>query len=71
MRSLPVLKDRQAEPPAAYCRQCGGEVYAGERLYIWEGRRLCSDCFRAALNAADLDQLALELGLEVERLESP
>ena len=35
---MPVLKDKQAEPPAAYCRQCGAE------LYRYDTGPLCPEC---------------------------
>ena len=69
MMIKPALRDEQQEPPAAWCDKCRQEVYHGEARYRWEGQWLCPDCFRAALEAADLGQLALEMGLEVERYE--
>ena len=63
------LYDSQTAPAAAYCDKCRQEVYHGEARYLWEGRWLCPDCFRASLESADLGQIALELGLEVERYE--
>ena len=55
---------------SAYCEKCRQEVYHGEARFQWEGRWLCPDCFRAAVNKALRDcpeQVALEMGLEVER----
>lgn len=63
------VRDVQLDPPAAICERCRQEVYPGEARYHWEGRWICPDCFREALEAADLSTLALELGLEVERYE--
>lgn len=63
------LYDSQTASAAAYCDKCRQEVYHGEARYLWEGHWLCPDCFRAALESADLSQLAVELGLEVERYE--
>ena len=66
------LYDSQTAPAAAYCDKCRQEVYHGEARYLWEGRWMCPDCFRAAVNKALNDcpeQLALEIGLEVERYE--
>lgn len=63
------LYDSQTSPAAAYCDKCRQEVYHGEARYLWEGRWLCPDCFRAALESADLGQISFELGLEVERYE--
>lgn len=63
------LIDTQDEMPAAW-GDCGHEIYHGEFLAEWEGCMLCPDCFRAAVNKALRDspeQVALEMGLEVER----
>ena len=64
------LYDSQTTPASAYCEKCRQEVYHGEARIQWEGRWLCPDCFRAAVNKALRDspeQVALEMGLEVER----
>lgn len=67
----PALRDPQAEAPAAVCGQCGGEVYAGERLFLWDGARLCGDCFRDRvlgwLRVSPV-QVAEALGFEHEEL---
>lgn len=47
---LNPLRDTQQDIPACYCERCGGEVYYGETLYIWEGKRICSDCFEAIVS---------------------
>lgn len=68
------LRDKQQDPPVAYCHQCGGEVWPGERLYRWEGRFICEDCFRSevlSLLDTNPEQLALELDLEVSVVERP
>ena len=49
---------------------CGHEVYRGEFLAEWEGRMLCPDCWRAAVERALRDdplQVAAEMQLTVER----
>lgn len=66
-----AMRDRQEEVPAALCRRCGGEVYRGELLYYWEGRPICPDCFRLAVQRL-LDTspalLARDLGVDTCRL---
>lgn len=32
------------EIPAAYCTQCGGEIYRGEDYYRIDGQEVCTDC---------------------------
>lgn len=64
--------DAQQEPAAAYCDKCRQEVYHGEARYLWEGRWLCPDCFKSAVEGAlneHPEQLAFELGLDVERYQ--
>lgn len=66
------LRDVQEEAPAALCERCGGEVWRGERRFQWEGKWLCPDCFRFAVERMLRnypESLAYELGLEVERYE--
>lgn len=60
------LYDSQTAPAAAYCDKCRQEVYHGEARYLWEGRWLCPECFRAAIDRTSLAQLALELRLDTE-----
>lgn len=62
--------DRQDSSPAGACPRCGGEVWSGEILYRWEGRPVCEDCLKAAVSALleeDPRQVALEMGLDMER----
>ena len=66
MLNLNPCPDRQQDNPVSECEKCRQEVYHGEARFQWEGRWLCPDCFRALLTAAR-KQLALEMGLEVER----
>ena len=62
--------DAQQEPAAAYCDKCRQEVYQGEARFQWEGRLICKECFTAVVERALREypeQVALEMGLEVER----
>ena len=34
----------QDEEPAAWCRYCKGEIYAGEAYYLVDGRAVCTEC---------------------------
>ena len=45
----PPLRDSQEDRPLCRCQKCGGEVYAGETLFEWEGKKVCVDCFRYAM----------------------
>ena len=48
---------------------CGHEVYCGEFLAEWEGKMLCPDCWRLAVEQVLHDnpvQIALEMQLSVE-----
>lgn len=68
--ALSVMEDPQDIAPAAWCERCGGEVYPGERRFLWEGRWVCPDCLTAVVEQMLRDfpeTLALEMGLEVER----
>lgn len=68
--NLDPLRDAQEEHPAAWCEGCRMEVYAGEQRYLWEGRWLCHECLCAQVERLlreNPGQLALELGLEIER----
>lgn len=40
------LRDSQEETPVCYCDRCGGEVYREEMLFEWDGKRICTDCFK-------------------------
>lgn len=62
--------DRQDRPTAAACARCRGEIYPGETAYLYEGRWLCPDCFKAEIEKIlrqDPRTLALALGLELQR----
>ncbi len=47
----PPLRDSQQGSVVCWCRRCGGEVYEDETLYIWEGKRICVDCFKSVVTA--------------------
>lgn len=60
------LRDAQSEAPAAFCEDCQGEVYSGEHLYLWESKRICSDCLARKVNRMLRESpvlLAEELGV--------
>lgn len=40
------LRDSQEDRPVCLCPKCGGEVYHGEKLFEWDGRKVCLDCFK-------------------------
>lgn len=48
-RIRPALRDEQDSAPVGWCGRCAGEIYEGERVYNWEGRDICPDCFRAVI----------------------
>lgn len=63
----PRYTDSQAVTPAYLCRQCAGELYPGERAYLWDNRQLCADCFRdvvAAWLSEAAHEVAQALGVE-------
>ena len=63
------LADAQQEPPAMY-GDCGCEIYHGEFLAEWEGKMICPDCWRTAVERflqTDPQLLAQEMGLEVRQ----
>ena len=63
----PPLSDGQASDPVRICGVCGGEMYAGENLYLWEEQLMCVDCFKAAVSAwleEAAEEAAQALGVE-------
>lgn len=71
MRILDPLRDVQAAEPAGYCEECGGEVWDGERLYHWGGKRVCRECFTSgvcALAEWHTEEMAALLDIEMENL---
>ena len=66
------LRDRQGEKAVLYCAACGGEVYRGEPVFDWEGRRLCVDCFKTRVDAwleSSPVQVAAALGFDCEQAQ--
>lgn len=59
------LRDIQQDEPICACGACGGEVYREERLFEWQGKWVCVDCFQSELSGWLLrspEQAARELG---------
>ena len=48
---MPALRDEQDARVVCWCRRCSGEVYEEETLYVWEGKRICEDCFKETVSA--------------------
>lgn len=40
------IGDPQSVPPAAFCTECGGELYGGERVFVMDGETMCGECFK-------------------------
>lgn len=64
--------DAQERPAVAHCEnpKCRGEIYREETTYFYEGRWLCSDCFKAEIEhilESDPRTLALAMGLDMQR----
>lgn len=67
----PALRDEQAHTPVCLCERCQGEVWCGEKLYKWEGRRLCPDCFQEKIEHwvhLRPQQVAAALNIEMEEV---
>ena len=47
----PALRDTQQDRVVCWCHRCCGEVYEYESMYIWEGKRICVDCFQSVVTA--------------------
>ena len=41
---------------------CSHEVYPGERMFEWEGKTLCPDCFEEKFCALSIEEKANLLG---------
>ena len=64
-----ALRDTQMDEPSCYCQRCSGEVYDGETTYLWDGSKICRDCFRDAVKAwlgEAVEEVAFALGIEME-----
>lgn len=67
----PALRDEQLEAPVCLCERCRGEVYCGEMLYKYEGRRICPDCFQEKIEHwvhVRPQQVAAALGVDTEEV---
>ena len=66
--STDPLRDVQQEEPVTRCPKCGGEVWAGEPMFDWNGEGfVCLDCFKSsvfALLESDPRLAAVEMGVE-------
>lgn len=65
------MRDAQDERPVATCGRCQGEVYHGEAMYLWNGKWVCVDCLRAAVEALLEDhprQVAADMMLDVQEV---
>lgn len=66
----PALEPNE-DDPVCLCGKCQQEVYRGEALFTWKGRKVCPDCFRAALvewMEGSLSTLADALMVEMEEV---
>lgn len=71
-RLKPIFRDNQSEAPVSYCEKCSGEIYSGGIRFSWGGKKLCPECFRCSVRAVlweSPEQVAYEMGVEVERYE--
>ena len=66
-----ALADQQQACVCCLCMRCGGELYSGERTYLWENMRICPDCFKTVV-AVWLEEssweVAAALGVETRVL---
>lgn len=72
LKTKPIFRDVNMEKPVSECEKCGGEIYSGGIRFFWGGKFLCTDCFRYSVRKILWDnpeQVAQEMGLEVERYE--
>lgn len=66
------LRDVQQDPPRGHCEKCRGEIYEGETVYVWDGKRICPDCLENEVMRwlrVDPKGLAYALGADVEEIE--
>lgn len=50
---------------------CGHEVYEGEYLYEWDGKRICPDCMEEEKNSLSLPQFCELLGGDWKEVRKP
>ena len=68
----PTPRDINMGESVSECEKCRGEIYTGGLRFFWAGRWLCPNCFRYAVRKVlweNPEQIALEMGVEVERYE--
>lgn len=53
------------EPGYICCDECGGEIYEGETAFLWEGKTICSYCYKEKFSAMDAVELAAYNGDEM------
>ena len=46
---------------------CGHSIYKGEKMYEWDGKWLCPDCFLEKVEEMTLDEIAELLNVEVKK----
>lgn len=52
--------DPQAAPVKATCEHCGGEIYAGQEVYVYQGLILCGlDCLTSHV-LEEVQQMTIE-----------
>lgn len=74
MHVKPPLRDSQDDTPAACCELCQGEVYREETVFEWNGKQICSDCFKFKVGAwldDSPEQVAGALGFPHRRADEP
>lgn len=52
------------EKNVTYCEDCENEHYAGESLYLWDGKWLCSECVKDDLLRMSAEAIVEELELK-------
>ena len=68
----PTPRDVNVEEIVSECEKCQGEIYTGGLRFVWAGRWICPNCFRYAVRKVlweNPEEIALEMGVEVERYE--
>ena len=71
IKLMPPLRDVQEDSPVCLCQKCGGEVYAGETLFEWSGKRVCVDCFKRQVSLwleLSPEQVANAMGFDFYRM---
>lgn len=59
-----ILRDKQQDPPTAFCDRCGSEQYAGDTLYLLGSSRVCGGCVEDKFLEMTTIQKARLLGAE-------